>query len=425
MDFGVSFEVMAEQGEVLGTGGAGVPIRAPTKNTQLKCALFFPGGENDMVLAAHQKAVRGQKISALLGAYRADQTRPHVGLSLAFPRGEEQIANDKAGFGVVYGWDESKSSMKLSDAYTVHLEFDLAAEGVETEIADVTEVVQNTYQWSGNSEVWTAVNIKQKPVRVRGYGLPFANHEDPEVHSWVADNMPIYGKVSLREILNANDFWIMLPLPLDHVQEVLDITAFPQPAVYPYGYEFTWETERQLERLKTLVDENSGPSFAPARYAYGCIEEHLVSVAHSAIQDQFWLHEKALTIKSERLFGYMAVAKGRRPNEHYVVIDLPKETRDGWGPAWQSFTRDEQKAFKLVLYTGWDDSEPECEWDCKFVPNPQHRDELVDFPVTMDQLVLLVRTPRAEQDAGYIWNKYKSHEEARAAADDTSGTLQR
>ena len=393
------------------------PIR--TKNSHLQCVVLFPDDDTKIFAASPRLGL--SKIGAEIGAYRADHSNPHIGLKLSFPRGEGQKSNEDAGFGVVYGWDGKAEALLPSDEYAIGIEFSRQQGDVDLSIEDATDYVKSHFPaWSNKSEAWTMVRVTlSTSASVKGWGLPFANLDDPQVHGWVAKNQPFDNGMTLRDVIGQHHFKMLVPKLLVHVQRQLDAETLPPPELYPYDTSFTWAKPEELQRLQRQLHSNQGPAFDPARFSYRHIDEFMVSGAHACLQDIMWLYEAAKSIEEERVFGYLADgADAPRDNERYVIISLPQKKRDEWEQAWNRLTRS-QAPFKLLLFALWDDSKPAGIWDCKIVSHPQTIEALDNFQLTDDELVLLVRVPRdAAGNPGYSWRRYESHFDACTAYED-------
>jgi len=101
----------------------------------------------------------------------------------------------------------------------------------------------------------------RSPVRVEGFGIPFANPEDQELEGWVNDNQPIVDGVSLLDFLSRDTFHFLVDYQLRETQWELREELLPPPFHYPYGDQHDWKPERYKRLLETAKSDRQ---FLPA-----------------------------------------------------------------------------------------------------------------------------------------------------------------
>ncbi len=116
----------------------------------------------------------------------------------------------------------------------------------------------------GGGKPLALVSVRLKDgerVKVEGFGIPFANYEQPEVAKWVNDNEPIVGGITLLDFLRRDEFHLLVShRPVD-IEKRWTEDAMPPPFSYPYGTEHDWDLDRYNELLQ---ETESKEQFRPA-----------------------------------------------------------------------------------------------------------------------------------------------------------------
>jgi hypothetical protein len=95
-------------------------------------------------------------------------------------------------------------------------------------------------------------------VKVEGFGLPFANPQDPEIEGWINDDKPLVDAITLLDFLQAGEFYLIVAQPCRDLQKEWDESRLPPPFRYPYGTEHSWH-----ESYEALLSANKGQQFRP------------------------------------------------------------------------------------------------------------------------------------------------------------------
>ena len=102
------------------------------------------------------------------------------------------------------------------------------------------------------------------PVTVDGFGVPFANRNDPELEGWVNENKPMVDGITLLDVLRQESFYFVIAQPLAEAQKDWDHATLPPPFSYPYGTRHEWD----MPRYERLLAETKAPSQFPPAYSY-------------------------------------------------------------------------------------------------------------------------------------------------------------
>lgn len=112
---------------------------------------------------------------------------------------------------------------------------------------------------AGREKGLTAIRASladQARVTIYGFGMPFANADDPEVQGWLNENKPITGSLTLLDVFAQRTFYIVVRQPVSSVINKFSIDRLP-PFAYPYGTDQEWD----VSRFKELIKANRGEQF--------------------------------------------------------------------------------------------------------------------------------------------------------------------
>lgn len=100
-------------------------------------------------------------------------------------------------------------------------------------------------------------------IQVDGFGMPYANPEDPDAEGWVNGNMPIVPGITLLGFLQSRTFRFLVPVFPSVIDKVWCEKALPAPFSYPYGIEHRWPVDDRgaddLSRYSDLLDATKSP----------------------------------------------------------------------------------------------------------------------------------------------------------------------
>jgi hypothetical protein len=95
-------------------------------------------------------------------------------------------------------------------------------------------------------------------VRVVGFGLPFANEENPVLDGVINRNWPHLGGMTLVDILEQRTFYFVLPQPADYARKNFALDRIPAQVGYPYELQ-----EYHPYTLKYQIKNSRGDQFRP------------------------------------------------------------------------------------------------------------------------------------------------------------------
>ena len=140
---------------------------------------------------------------------------------------------------------------------------------------------------------YLSVVLGEVPVKITGFGLPFANAKDAEIEGWVNENKPILNGPTLLDVLTRGEFELVVAAPMVESQKNFDEDRLPPPFSYPYGTEQSWD----VARYKEMIRDNKGHQFA-ATFGYDTDNDHMTVVTQLNVQDVVWLDDEAKAVSS-------------------------------------------------------------------------------------------------------------------------------
>ncbi|CVL04063.1 uncharacterized protein FMAN_14843 [Fusarium mangiferae] len=349
------------------------------------CAVFF--GHHGPLIASGDKIGLRTKIKAQLRSVQAWDCDTWIGLTLDFPLGKDQKANEAAGFGVRYRAPEhgSQDRSKLCDYHQIRIKFPRNF-SYEVQQGQSPSTITNEHL------SYVKIHFDESRATIEGFGIPFANQEDHQVESWINGDVPIAGTYHLLDILQQQTLYLILPSKSSLVK-ILGTTQNLSTFRYPYSEDSSWDFTRFEKELR----EDKGQQFAPL---YSSKWNH-----EGTIHD--W--DDNLSVKHTRMPGYFFRCKvpdtGVEDGLH-LVIPFSEPLLKAIGPSWRLLIK--QRTFRLEVFTSRQSQEsiPE-EWFCRIAPlgrldrYARHRKSATD-------LILVVR--RKVQMRTYddeIWGSYR------------------
>ncbi|KAF9772331.1 hypothetical protein IL306_009964 [Fusarium sp. DS 682] len=347
---------------------------APTQSiASVDCAVFF--GHHGPLIASGDKIGLGTKIKAQLLSIKAPDCDPWIGLALEFPLGKDQKANEEAGFGVRYRAPEhgSLDTSKLYDYHQIRIKFPRSFY-YEIQEGEAPSTITNEHL------SYVKIHFGEAQATIEGFGIPFANREDPQVEGWVNERVPISGMHDLLDILQQKILYLILPSKSSLVK-ILGTTHRSSSFRYPYSEDISWD----LTRFEKEIQDNKGYQLAPL-YSHPTDVSHTTAVSQSVIQDVLWLRRAAERVghsdtmldfglkfpkrKDTRMPAYFFRCKvpdtGVKDCLH-LVIPFPESLVNAIGPSWKLLI--EQRNFWLKVYTSRESEESTSrKWFCRIAP---------------------------------------------------------
>ncbi|KAM0470310.1 hypothetical protein ACHAP7_009609 [Fusarium lateritium] len=362
-------------------GKGGVDTRKGVRTFVKDCAILL--GDCGPIFACGKSLGHTTKLEAQFGLFKPADADPWLGLSIKIPLGQQQAANEAAGFGVCHAYRQQDESVLATEQYTIEVRFprsslqhryEAAPEKLVGLFPDAKSLSYLTVSFSDSDT---------KPV-VIGYGRPFANVQDPQVESWVNGNKPVLDDCKILDVLQLEKYHILVPIKVADAQKNLDPTRLPSAFSFPYGPQ-SWN----VNALKADIAANPGHRFNPT-YMHPNNDSLLVAMTQPVVQDVMWLDDAVWKIYAIKVSGYFVPAP--RPNQFYAIVALPDEFMSEFEAPWRRLTKN-TPAFNLHIYNHKNSEDPSADWDCQIMSHPAHIDELQNHPIQDHELVLLVRRP--------------------------------
>ncbi|KAH7316633.1 P-loop containing nucleoside triphosphate hydrolase protein [Stachybotrys elegans] len=340
------------------TNAAAAMSQSKPKNS-LQCSVL--AGEFGPVFAASKPFGLPTKATSVLYMTRREN-ETWFGLSLQFPLGQDQTANEAAGFGVRHTANREHSGAVMPDdlhRITIkfpHGAYDLDIEGAPQAVFDLFPNLGK--KDSGETKPLSLVRITLREgaqPTITGFGLPFANATDPEVEGWVNGNKPVVQSTTLTDMLRQRVFLLVVPATPDLTSKY--IGKFPPPFSYPYGQEQTWD----LGRFKELIAANNGGSFERL-YTHDDNNQLLTAINQSTVQDVLWLHEAATEIAEAKFPAYFPCEEDvdlTDSKKLYLIVPMTELYRKARQQAWGRLSK--QEGFKVQFFDDEDSRHPICE----------------------------------------------------------------
>ncbi|KAF5567852.1 DNA helicase [Fusarium napiforme] len=367
------------------------------------CAVFF--GHHGPLIASGDKIGLHTKIKAQLRSVQAWDCDTWIGLTLDFPLGKDQKANEEAGFGVRYRAPEhgSQDKSKLCEYHQIRIKF-------PSNFSHEVQLGQSPSTFTNEHLIYVKIHFGEDRATIEGFGIPFANHEDHQVESWINGDAPIAGKYGLLEILQQQSLYLVLPASSSLVQ-ILGTTQNLSTFRYPYSEDLSWD----LACLEKELRENKGQQFAPL-YSHPTDVSHMTAVSQSIVQDVVWLRHVAkrlgytysknrygLDISSKepaRMPAYFFWCKAPDTDTEgkeclHLAIPFSEPLVKAIGPAWKLLIQ--RRIFRLEIFTSREGRERAlADWFCRLAPlgkldrYARHRKDTTD-------MILVVR-PKIKMD---------------------------
>ncbi|PTB63892.1 hypothetical protein BBK36DRAFT_1171340 [Trichoderma citrinoviride] len=342
-----------------------------------------------------QSAVKAPKIKT-----RAVDAALMIGFVFRVPVGEGQTANEEQGFGVRYRFDATLGGGTAIPSDYAEISVRFPREGCTFACEEASSAVFDRFpNATGREKGLTVIRVclaDEARVTVHGFGIPFANADDPQVEGWVNESKPITGNLTLLDFIRQRNFYILVRLAPDVASKAFSMEKLPPPFKYPYGTDQRWD----VDKFKDLIKVNKGHQFREA-YNHDDDNHHMTVVNQSNVQDVMWLDDVAIEIAETKFPAYFV-----RPDLGVPTADTDRffvivATREG-------FLKEHQKAWMhlrqqgpllLHLYDNPQNSEPDAIWECKIVDRPA----IERHETAKHELVLLVRRPkRADMNPNYV-----------------------
>jgi hypothetical protein len=106
-------------------------------------------------------------------------------------------------------------------------------------------------------------------IAVDGFGIPFANPEDPEVEGWVNGNTEVLLGLTILDFLRRREFHFIVPMKAVDLEKEWSFRYTAPPFSYPYGTEHDWPVGEHRQPDTSHYDElleqtKSAEQFRPA-----------------------------------------------------------------------------------------------------------------------------------------------------------------
>ncbi|KAF5701883.1 hypothetical protein FMUND_13716 [Fusarium mundagurra] len=376
------------------------------------CAVFF--GHHGPLIASGDKIGLRTKIKAQLRSVQAWDYDTWIGLTLDFPLGKDQKANEEAGFGVRYRAPEhgSEDRSKLCDYHQIRIKF-------PRNFSHEVQQGQSPSTFTNEHLSYVKIHFGEDRATIEGFGIPFANQEDHQVESWINGDAPIAGEYGILDIVQQQSLYLVLPAKSSLVK-ILGTTQNLSTFRYSYSEDFSWD----LTRFENELRENKGQQFAPL-YSHPTDVSHMTAVSQSIIQDTSWLHEAAKqvghTYSDNRRSLDTSSMEPTRMSAYFFWCKAPDTDTDGKeclhlaipcseplvkaiGPAWKLLIQ--RRIFKLKIFTSREGQKyAQVEWFCRLAPlgkldrYARHRKDTTD-------LILVVRpTIKMDDYSDVMWRE--------------------
>lgn len=151
--------------------------------------------------------------------------------------------------------------------YSIVVKFPRGHVAIKAE--DAPAVIANRFPGAKQLTLVTANLAPEAHVKVDGFGMPFANPEDPEVDGWVNNSVPMVSGITLLDFLRWRTFRFVVTVPVLAVYKEWSEKSLPPPFRYPYGAEHHWPVDEDgvpdLSHYAKLLEETkSAEQFRPA-----------------------------------------------------------------------------------------------------------------------------------------------------------------
>ncbi|KAK5991591.1 hypothetical protein PT974_09876 [Cladobotryum mycophilum] len=330
------------------------------------------------------------KIMAKFCIFKKAESDSWMGLSLHFPFGKDQIANEQSGFGVCHRVAGSGNGvMTPLEQHIITIKFPRG--GCCYTFDEAPKSVLNRFPNAKNKEKgFTIARVCLKDdaaFTIDGFGVPFANSDDAEVDGWVNDNKPIINGLTLLDILGQREFHIVVAVPIENAKDNLIESQLLPPFQYPYGTDQKWD----VGKFKKLIAANKGQQFGP-EYAYFDDNHHMTVVNQANLQDIMWLDDACIEIEKKKFPAYFVRPTGAATanmERFYVVVATPLGFREQWGAAWRRLSQ--RSGFLLHFYNAVEDEDLAAKWACKIVDHPNIISALAYHQTRDHELVLDVQ----------------------------------
>ncbi|KAF5979297.1 DNA helicase [Fusarium coicis] len=366
------------------------------------CAVFF--GHHGPLIASGDKIGLRTKIKAQLRSVQAWDCDTWIGLTLDFPLGKDQKANEEAGFGVRYRAPEhgSQDKSKLCDYHQIRIKF-------PRNFTHEVQLGQSLSTFTNEHLSYVKVYFGDSRATIEGFGIPFANHEDHQVESWINGDASIAGEYGLLDILQQQSLYLVLPAKSSLVK-ILGTTQNLSTFRYPYSEPFSWD----LTRFQKELPENKGQQFAPL-YSHPTDVSHMTAISQSIVQDVVWLCQAAKRLGytcSKNLYGLDISSNSKtlaRIPAYFFWCKAPDTDTEGKeclhlaipfseplvkaiGPAWKLLIQ--RRIFELVIFTPRR-GRALVDWFCRLAPlgkldrYARHRKDTTDMILVVRPKIIM------------------------------------
>ncbi|RKL38840.1 hypothetical protein BFJ72_g6970 [Fusarium proliferatum] len=354
-------------------------------------------GHHGPLIASGDKIGLRSKIKAQLRSVQAWDCDPWIGLTLDFPLGKGQKANDEAGFGVRYRAPEhgSQDMSKLCDYHQIRIKFPLSF-SYEVQQGQSPSTITNEHL------SYVKIHFGESRAAIEGFGIPFANQEDHQVESWINGDASIARHYDLQDILQQRTLYVILPSKSNLVKilgTTQDLSAFQ----YPYSEDLSRGSSRFEKELRDIKGQHHPTDLS-----------HLTAVSQSIVQDTSWLHEAVKRVghtytefgrrdrlkarRSPRIPAYFFRCKvpdtGVEDGLH-LVIPYAEALAKTIGSAWNHLIK--QRVFRLEVFTSRvSEKFTVAAWFCR-IASLGNLDRYARHRKDARDLILVVRPGRCEE----------------------------
>ncbi|KAH6962910.1 hypothetical protein DER45DRAFT_609250 [Fusarium avenaceum] len=345
------------------------------------CAILL--GDCGPIFACGKSLGHATKLEAQFVSFKPADEEPWLGFLIRIPLGQEQVANEAAGFGVCHAHRRQDESVLATEQYTIQIRFPPSS--FQQRYEEAPEKLVGRFPDAKDLSYLTISFNDTKPI-VMGYGRPFANVQDPQIESWVNGNQPVLNGCTLLDALQLEKYHVVLPINVADAQKKFGPNQAPPPFSFPYGSQ-SWN----VAALKADIAANPGHKFTPT-YMHPNNHSLLVAMTQPLVQDVMWLDDAVWKIYATKMPGYFVPAP--EPNQFYVIVTYPDKFMSKFKVPWRRLINN-APVFNLHLYNSKKSTEPSADWDCQIMRQPAHIDELSNHEIQGCDLVLLVRRPGA------------------------------
>ncbi|KAK3187475.1 hypothetical protein K4F52_003823 [Lecanicillium sp. MT-2017a] len=303
------------------------------------------------------------KIGARVQIILATGVDHYFGFTLEFPLGRNQAANEASGLDPA---NHGGAAVEPNDKHIISVRFPRGVSQSFT--AAPSGVVKRLAGPGAEARELTLMRVAlpdDSNITVTGYGMEFANSDDPQMDGWVNENKPVVDRHTLLDLLAQRSFTVVIDSALAGSINRYDQKLLKTTFKYPYGDLLT----RTRAEFRTLLDKYQGPQFPPA-YAHATIHDHITVVNHGVMQDVMWVDDAANEISKIKFMVYFALLDGENAasighrNGSLIIIPLRKEFMDNYGAAWRRLVRGD--FLEVDIFASTTEKDPITTWFVTF-----------------------------------------------------------